>query len=172
MQQILLQTCIVCCGTIQKSSKDNLLYAQKKDDNCVNIFHKHNYCITAYISALYKTYCFAFQKRRFCTVKAAVLQRKTYAFGKRKKKHWFSVKIFQRLWEGEMGELNDRTKKVGARIAHAPTIVPNTYVQFIGCRKAMPRTPANLFIASQPSCRSQCKRPLEGLSARPTNAHR
>ncbi len=29
---------------------------------------------------LYKTYCFAFQKRRFCTVKAAVLHRKTYAF--------------------------------------------------------------------------------------------
>ena len=29
---------------------------------------------------LCKTYCFAFQKRRFCTVKAAVLHRKTYAF--------------------------------------------------------------------------------------------
>ena len=80
MQQILLQTCIVCCGTIQKSSKDNLLYTRKKDDNCVNIFHKHSYCITIYISTLYKTYCFAFQKRRFCTVKAALLHRKTYAF--------------------------------------------------------------------------------------------
>ena len=96
-------------------------------------------CVTRWLSTTTlwrsKTYCFALQKRRFCKVKAAVLQRKTYAFGKQKKKHWFSVKIFQRLWEGEMGELNDRTKKVGARIAHAPTIVPNTYVQFIGCRK-------------------------------------
>ena len=93
MQQILLQTCIVCCGTIQKSSKDNLLYAQKKDDNCVNIFHKHNYCITAYISALYKTYYFAFQKRRFCTVKAAVLHRKTYAFATSKRNCHFLTKL-------------------------------------------------------------------------------
>ena len=36
----------------------------------VNIFHKHNYCITIYMSVVYKTYCFAFQKRLFCTVKA------------------------------------------------------------------------------------------------------
>ena len=93
MQQILLQTCIVCCGTIQKSSKDNLLYAQKKDDNCVNIFHKRNYRITTYISTLYKTYCFAFQKRRFCTVKAAVLHRKTYAFATSKRNCHFLTKL-------------------------------------------------------------------------------
>ncbi|BAR96809.1 hypothetical protein PI172_2081 [Prevotella intermedia] len=48
-------------------------------------------CVTHWLSTTTlwrsKTYCFALQKRRFCTVKAAVLQRKTYAFGKRKKKH-------------------------------------------------------------------------------------
>ncbi|ATV26159.1 hypothetical protein CTM62_05180 [Prevotella intermedia] len=37
---------------------------------CVNIFHKHNNYITTLLSTLYKTYCFAFQKRLFCTVKA------------------------------------------------------------------------------------------------------
>ena len=38
---------------------------------------------------LYKTYCFAFQKRRFCTVKAAVLQRKTYAFAASNRNYHF-----------------------------------------------------------------------------------
>ncbi|PDP58148.1 hypothetical protein CLI71_11935 [Prevotella intermedia] len=46
----------------------------------VNIFHKYNYRITTYLPILYKTYCFAFQKRRFCTVKAAVLRCKRAAF--------------------------------------------------------------------------------------------
>ena len=46
----------------------------------VNIFHKRNCCVTILLSAHYKTYCFAFQKRRFCTVKAALLHRKTAAF--------------------------------------------------------------------------------------------
>ena len=46
----------------------------------VNIFHTHNYCITTYAPTLYKTYCFALQKRRFCMVKAALLHRKTAAF--------------------------------------------------------------------------------------------
>ncbi|PJI27918.1 hypothetical protein CTM58_07480 [Prevotella intermedia] len=36
----------------------------------VNIFHKYNHCITTLLSTLYKTYCFTFQKRLFCTVKA------------------------------------------------------------------------------------------------------
>ena len=56
-------------------------------------------CVTHWLSTTTlwrsKTYCFALQKRRFCTVKAAVLQRKTYAFGKQKKNTRFSVKIFQ-----------------------------------------------------------------------------
>ncbi len=37
----------------------------------------------------YKTYCFAFQKRRFYTVKAAVLQRKTAAFATSKRSYHF-----------------------------------------------------------------------------------
>ena len=41
----------------------------------------------------YKTYCFAFQKRRFCTVKAAVLQRKTYAFATSKRVQHFLKKL-------------------------------------------------------------------------------
>ena len=62
-------------------------------------------CVTHWLSTTTlwrsKTYCFALQKRRFCKVKAAVLQCKTYAFGKRKKKHWFSVKIFRYCSKGE-----------------------------------------------------------------------
>ena len=46
----------------------------------VNIFHKNISCVIVLLSTCCKTYCFAFQKRRFCTVKAALLQRKTYAF--------------------------------------------------------------------------------------------
>ena len=38
---------------------------------------------------LCKTYCFAFQKRRFCTVKAALLQRKTAAFAMPKRSYQF-----------------------------------------------------------------------------------
>ena len=37
----------------------------------------------------YKTYCFAFQKRRFCTVKAAVLPCKTAAFATPKRSYHF-----------------------------------------------------------------------------------
>ena len=37
----------------------------------------------------YKTYCFAFQKRLFCTVKAAVLQRKRAAFASSKRSYHF-----------------------------------------------------------------------------------
>ena len=41
-----------------------------------------------------KTYCFAFQKRRFCTVKAAVLERKTAAFAMPKRNYRFLVDLF------------------------------------------------------------------------------
>jgi len=57
-----------------------LFFRRETDDKAVNIFHKDNYRLTSSLPAFYKTYCFAFQKRRFCTVKAAVLHRKTYAF--------------------------------------------------------------------------------------------
>ena len=43
---------------------------QKQDNKPVNIFSQDNYCVTFCLSAYYKTYCFAFQKRLFCTVKA------------------------------------------------------------------------------------------------------
>ena len=35
-------------------------YISGKVERCVNIFHKHNYSVTIYMSAFYKTYCFAF----------------------------------------------------------------------------------------------------------------
>ena len=72
------------------------------DSGVVKYLYKYRFnlpCITHWLSITTlwrsKTYCFALQKRRFCKVKAAVLQRKTYAFGKQKKKYWFSVKIFR-----------------------------------------------------------------------------
>ncbi len=40
-----------------------------KGSKNVNIFHKQSYYTTLCLSAHYKTYCFAFQKRLFCTVK-------------------------------------------------------------------------------------------------------
>ena len=55
-------------------------YKRKAGDKSANIFHKYSYCITTSLSTHCKTYCFAFQKRRFCTVKAALLHRKTAAF--------------------------------------------------------------------------------------------
>ena len=57
-----------------------LLLLFKMRTNSVNIFCKCISCVTIYISTCCKTYCFAFQKRRFCTVKAAVLHCKTAAF--------------------------------------------------------------------------------------------
>ena len=42
---------------------------------------------------LCKTYCFAFQKRRFCAVKAAVLHRKTYAFATSKRSYHFLTEL-------------------------------------------------------------------------------
>ena len=128
MQQILLQTCTVCCGTIQKSSGNNLLYSRKKGDNCVNIFRKHNYYITAYISTFYKTYCFAFQKRRFCTVKAAVLHRKTYAFATSKRNCHFLTKLslqnkgeFRCLSSARKRKANAQIPTHGRRIHAIPT---------------------------------------------------
>ena len=70
-----------------------LLYIRVKGKNCVNIFRKHIYRITALLSTHCKTYCFAFQKRRFCTVKAAVLHRKTYAFATPNRNYRFSSEL-------------------------------------------------------------------------------
>ena len=55
---------------LQPQLHHTLLYIGENGNNCVNIFRKHNYSVTTCISTLCKTYCFAFQKRLFCTVKA------------------------------------------------------------------------------------------------------
>ena len=46
----------------------------------VNILRKGSYRVTTLLSMLCKTYCFAFQKRRFCKVKAALLRCKSPFF--------------------------------------------------------------------------------------------
>jgi len=53
-----------------------------------------NICyLTILLSAYYKTYYFAFQKRRFCTVKAAVLPSKTAAFATPKRSCHFLTEL-------------------------------------------------------------------------------
>ncbi len=66
--------------TFKDSTLENSPNALKTQKKGVNIFHKLIYCITISLSPLCKTYCFAIQKRLFCTVKAAVLRCKTAAF--------------------------------------------------------------------------------------------
>ncbi|PDP82981.1 hypothetical protein CLI69_01950 [Prevotella intermedia] len=46
------------------------IYKQKTSGRGVNIFRKRVYCVIVSLSMCYKTCCFAFQKRLFCTVKA------------------------------------------------------------------------------------------------------
>ena len=71
----------------------SLSIKKKKGEKRVNIFHKYSYCVTHLLSTLSKTYCFAFQKRRFCKVKAAVLHRKTYAFAMPNRNYYFSYEL-------------------------------------------------------------------------------
>ncbi|ATV54851.1 hypothetical protein CTM61_05070 [Prevotella intermedia] len=59
----------------------------------VNILHKNIYSLTFSLPIYYKTYCFAFQKRRFYTVKAAVLQCKTAAFAMSNRNCCFSSEL-------------------------------------------------------------------------------
>ena len=47
-----------------------LFYERKEGNKGVNIFHRYNYHVNRYASTPCKTYCFAFQKWLFCTVKA------------------------------------------------------------------------------------------------------
>ena len=67
-----------------------LLLLFKMRTNSVNIFRKRISCVTIYISTCCKTYCFALQNNRFCTVKAAVLQGKTAAFAVSNRNYRFS----------------------------------------------------------------------------------
>ena len=70
-----------------------LLYISRTSHEAVNIFYTRNYCITTSAPTLYKTYCFAFRKRRFYTVKAAVLHRKTAAFATPNRNYRFSSEV-------------------------------------------------------------------------------
>lgn len=54
---------------IEKKGKE-LYFRVKEIFKYVNIFHRHSYCVTTSLSKCCKTYCFAIQKRLFCTVKA------------------------------------------------------------------------------------------------------
>ena len=76
-----------------KFHRNNLFDEGKVDKKTVNIFHRSNYRITFCLSTYYKTYCFAFQKRRFCTVKVAVLRCKTYAFATQNRNYHFSYEL-------------------------------------------------------------------------------
>ena len=49
---------------------NNLFYEEKKEDKSINIFYKETYRVTISLSMRCKTYCLAFQKWLFCTVKA------------------------------------------------------------------------------------------------------
>ncbi|PDP60232.1 hypothetical protein CLI71_06310 [Prevotella intermedia] len=67
------QLCTLSNTTSTKSTKgcgNNVLYKREKYKSVVNIFHRNIYRITTSLSIRCKTYCFAFQKRLFCTVKA------------------------------------------------------------------------------------------------------
>ena len=59
----------------------------------VNILRKGSYRVTALLSMLCKTYCFAFQKRRFCKVKAALLRCKRAAFAMSNRNYGFSYEL-------------------------------------------------------------------------------
>ncbi|RQE05016.1 hypothetical protein D2S45_04850 [Prevotella intermedia] len=67
-----------------------LLYRWKTGNKSVKIFHRHKCCVTFSLSTHCKSCCFAFQKRRFCKVKAAVLHRKTAAFATSNRNYRFS----------------------------------------------------------------------------------
>ena len=72
---------------------DTLLYIGGKAQKDVNIFHKHIFILTISLSIHCETYCFAFQKRLFYTVKAQVLHRKRAAFAMPKRKYHFSIEL-------------------------------------------------------------------------------
>ena len=76
-----------------KFHRNNLFDEGKVDYKTVNIFREHSNRITFCLSTHYKTYCFAFQKRRFCKVKAAVLRCKTYAFATPNRNYRFSYEL-------------------------------------------------------------------------------
>ena len=66
----------------------------------VNILRKGGYRVTTSLSMLCKTYCFAFQKRRFYKVKAALLRCKRAAFATPKRSCHFLKILFLQSWRG------------------------------------------------------------------------
>ncbi len=84
-------------------------YKQEDGYKNVNIFHRHSSCVILLLLRRYKTYCFAFQKRRFCTVKAAVLHRKTAAFAMPKRSYHFLRELF--LQNGRCFRIRHKRRK-------------------------------------------------------------
>ena len=78
----------------QELNGNNLRYERKEDNKTVNILRKRKFRLTHYLSVHCKTYYFAFQKRRFYTIKAAVLRCKTAAFAMPKRSCQFLTELF------------------------------------------------------------------------------
>ena len=104
-----------------KFHRNNLFYKRKVDKKTVNIFHRYGNRITFCLPTHYKTYCFAFQKRRFCTVKAAVLRCKTYAFATPNRNYHFSYEL----------SLQNYSFNVGG----ATLCVPHIRAAFLQCQE-------------------------------------
>ena len=120
-----------------------LLYIGRTRHEAVNIFRTRNYCITTYAPTLYKTYCFALQKRRFCTVKAALLHRKTAAFATPNRNYCFSSEVSLQKWgtylkpQGKnIGNCNGEFWNCNARGLELQCKNFETAMQgFLGCHK-------------------------------------
>ena len=75
----------------------NTITRQRKS---VNILRKGSCRVTALLPMPCETYCLAFQKRRFCKVKAAVLRCKRAAFATPKRSCHFLKILFLQSWRG------------------------------------------------------------------------
>ncbi|PDP83550.1 hypothetical protein CLI69_01425 [Prevotella intermedia] len=76
----------------KKPNSNSAVWLFSIDHKYVNIFRQQIYRVTSSLSTLCKTYCFTRQKRRFCTVKAAVLPCKRAAFATSNRNYYFSYK--------------------------------------------------------------------------------
>jgi|GEM_PF-2259778 len=112
-----------------KFHRNNLFDEGKVDKKTVNIFHRHSNRITFCLPTHYKTYCFAFQKRRFCTVKVAVLRCKTYAFATPNRNYHFSYEL----------SLQNYSFNVGS----ATHCVPHIRAAFLQCQE---RTESHSYV--------------------------
>ena len=96
----------------------------------VNILRKGSCRVTTSLSVLCKTYCFTFQKRRFCKVKAALLRCKRAAFATPKRRCRFLKILFLQSWRGFcgfaqrllnfLGKLDSLEEKTGTKKENAP----------------------------------------------------